>query len=80
MQNCTNIRTGATSLNKQQPQFYMQRAELGPLGELIASQLKTQGRLPRFTGICDYDLQDLKANCSFDIYPAGTVLGGTSVN
>jgi hypothetical protein len=54
----------------------MQRCELAPLGELISAEIKTKGNLPRFLGVCDYDLQDLKSNCSFDIYPAGTVLGG----
>ena len=53
----------------------MQRYELGPLGDMIADEIKNQGYLPRFTGLCDYDLQDLKANVSFEIFPAGSILG-----
>ena len=56
----------------------MQRAELAPLGNLISAYIKSRGNFPRFTGVCDFDLQDLKARCLFDIYQPGTLLGSSS--
>ena len=48
--------------------------ELKPIADLIEKELFAKGNMPRFKGLCDFDLGDILGVINYDTCPAGSFI------